>query len=151
MLRLFKLLGLGVIFCVCACAGIYKANLLKRRCQRLSEIFKGINTLAEGIRCNGGELQELLPLCFGKETIIIQNGYPEISSEFLLPEDISLINEFFSGFGRQNTPEEYERTRLFASLLEKQCRKAEKSCNELSRLYGTLGILCGAFICIFLF
>ncbi|MBR7132947.1 MAG: stage III sporulation protein AB [Clostridia bacterium] len=149
MLRLFKFTGLLLVFCACTCAGLYKSYLLKKRAEKLSRLYKGLNSLSERIRCKGGEIGELLPSCFENELISVKNGVPFFRDDFLASDDIALLEEFFSAFGMGSTTEEYERTKLFASLLEKQCQNAEKNCSELCRLYGTTGVLCGIFICIF--
>jgi stage III sporulation protein AB len=38
---------------------------------------------------------------------------------------------------------------LFASLLQKQRKEAEEKKEKLSKLYNSLGVLFGIFICIF--
>ena len=63
--------------------------------------------------------------------------------------DTDLLTEFFSRFGYGDKNSEYERTKLFTSLLKKQSEEANLKANSLCKLYNTIGLLVGVFLCIF--
>lgn len=147
---LFKILGLFTVFAVCSTGGLYKAALLKNRTQRLLVFVKAIDDMAQRIKTQGYEADTLLSVCFENPIAYTKNGNIEFSKEFLEKEDIELLNEFFSGFGMRDIEGEYERTLLYVELLRKNCSDAESQCSKLGRLYSTLGVLVGIFVCIFL-
>lgn len=147
---LFKILGLAVIFGVSAAFGILKADGLKHRCDRLSGIIKSLNHLADLVRIGGYEIDELISICFESDILSFKKGNFLICEEYLLKEDISLLREFFLGFGVSDKEGEYERIRLFCALLEPRFAEAQKSYSEQGRLYRSVGLLGGLILCIFL-
>lgn len=147
---LFKISGLIFVFGACALSGLLKAENLKRRSQRLEEILKSLSRLGELVRIGGYEITELINLCFDSKVIKNRDGNFFISEEYLLKEDTALLKDFFGGFGTADKEGEYERTRLYYSLLKQQYTAALRSYSELGRLYCTLGLLGGLILCIFL-
>lgn len=149
MLQLFKFLGLLFVFLSCASVGFLKSYLLRKRKDKLTALSRSIAQLAEYIKADGGEINQLAKICFEEEDIEIQNGIPTLNKSFLEKEDISVIEEFLSEFGLRDTLGEYRRTKLYASLTDKQREASAKKCAELCRLYNTLGVLSGVILCIF--
>lgn len=149
MNRLFKILGLIMIFCVSSLTGFLKSVRLRQRYTALSEIYRSMSELKERIRMSSGEIERLVAVSFENETVILKNGRLKIQAEGLDNGDALLLRDFFSKLGMSDSKAECERTELYMNMLEKRRDDAEKSCNELCKLYNTLGILCGSFICIF--
>lgn len=148
MAWLFKATGLTVIFCTAAAYGVLKSYALKMRQKTLRETVFSMTELRDRIRTGAGELEKIINLSFG-EKACFKNGVAKIKSEWLLKRDCELLNEFFSDIGMSDSATECERITLYITLMEKQCAEAEKNCAELCRLYTAVGVLCGAFLCIF--
>lgn len=109
-----------------------------------------MSDLRERIRMGAGEIERLVNVSFEDGAVFVADGKTQIDGRYLEKEDAALLEEFFRDLGMSDSEAEYERTGLYMSLIEKRCGAAEKRCGELCRLYSTLGILCGIFICIFL-
>lgn len=146
---IFKTAGLLLLFLCCSAFGFIKAATLKKRSDKLSGFIKGLCELSERIRTGGGEIERLLKLCFERKLGVYQNGSFGLSTEYLLKEDISLLNEFFGDLGMRDTRSEYERCCLYKTLVENRQKEAEQNFRELSKLYNTLGVLSGIFIILF--
>lgn len=108
-----------------------------------------MSDLKERIRLSSGEIGRLIRLSFDGGTVDCSGGVFKMNSPWLENSDISLLDDFFRDLGMSDAESECERTELYMSLLNKKCSEAEKRCGELCKLYNTLGILCGIFICIF--
>lgn len=104
--------------------------------------------LRDRIRTGAGELEKIIALSFGDKAVF-ENGAAKISCDDISLRDRELINELFSGMGMADAETECGRITLYITLTEKQCADAEKNCAELCRLYTAVGVLCGAFLCIF--
>ena len=149
MLLLFKIIGLICIFSSCSALGFLKSTLLKKRKEKLSSISRSVSRLAEYIRGNGGEINLLAGRCFSPKDITVKNGVLILDESFLEKEDISLIKEFLSDFGLKDSEGEYQRTKLYAELIESQRKISAEKFARLSRLYNTVGVLFGMVVCIF--
>lgn len=146
---LFKLIGLIMILSASSLAGFAKSMRLRQRYRTLCEIYRSMSDLKERIRVSSGEIERLVRLSFESGTAEFSGGSLKINAAGLEKGDISLLNDFFGNLGMSDAESECERTGLYMSLVHKKCDEAEKKCGELCKLYDTLGILCGIFICIF--
>lgn len=144
----FKLFGLLMIFSAASLSGFMKSMQLKQRYKKLCQICRSLGDLKERIRLNSGEISRLIAQCFGA-LAAAENGSFKVNEYGLEKEDIALINEFFHNIGMSDTAAECERAELYISLISKKCSEAEQKCKELCRLYNSIGILGGIFICIF--
>ena len=149
MAWLFKISGVITVFTVCSMAGFLKSFGLKKRHKKLLAIYRSMSDLRERIRMGGGEIERLVYLCFEEDTASILEGKAIINTMYLKNADVEILEEFFRDLGMSDSDSEYERTGLYMSLILKISDEAEKKCGELCRLYSSLGILCGLFICIF--
>lgn len=150
MTLLFKASGLILILAVCSAVGFSKSRELKKRAERLSRLARSLGTLSEYIRADKSEIDSLIKRCFEDNTVYFTEGRIYFDKSFLNAEDISLLEEFSVGFGKADADGEYERTHMYAVIVEKQLQAAEDICRRLCGLYNTLGVLCGIFICIYL-
>ncbi len=146
---LIKIIGLALLFVCCCSIGFLRAASLNKRAHRLSQYMKGTGELAQRIRSEAAELKRLLNICYQKELIKFQDNKVLVSTEYLLKEDLSLLEEFFSSLGTRESTAEYERCILYKELIDNRRCEAEKSARELSKLYNTLGVLGGLFIVLF--
>lgn len=108
-----------------------------------------MSDLRERIRMGAGEIERLVALSFGEDTVSLKDGKALINTMYLEKAETAILEEFFRDLGMTDSESEYERIGLYMALTEKKCGEEEKKCGELCRLYSTLGILCGIFICIF--
>lgn len=145
-----KVAGLFIIFCVCSIAGLLKSAKLTKRAEKLLCFERSIWLLAEQIRGNADEISKLLSSCFSSDTVYISNGKIDFNRQYLTKDDICLAEEFFGDIGARDIVGEYERTRMYASLFKTKTQEANEECKRLCRLYCTLGVSGGIFICIFL-
>lgn len=147
---LFKILGLLLILGVCVVSGFLKADVLKKRSEKLQKNLEALNRLGELVRIGSYEIEELVMLCFSADTVAVEKGHIKLSGEYLLKEDIKILEDFFRGFGMADREAEYERTKLFYSLLENQYSAALGVYGKLGRLYRSIGFMGGLILCIFL-
>ena len=146
---MFKIIGIFILFISSCLSGFLKSYNLKMRAEKLKALCLSFEMLASRIKAEKTELERAVSLCFSKETVYIKQNKAVINPALLEKEDIALIEEFFEFFGRRDINSEYDRVQLFASLLQKQRKEAEEKKEKLSRLYNSLGVLFGIFICIF--
>ena len=135
---------------MCAVLGVLKSDSLKRRGERLQDILKSLSRLSELIRMGNYEMDELVSICFDSSVISVSCGKCRLKEEYLLKEDVTLLRDFFADFGMTDKESEYERTKLYYSLLKAQHSTALKVHSELGRLYRSIGFMGGLILCIFL-
>ena len=103
-------------------------------------------------KLKAGELQELLSLlnlCFKDIKIAeTEGGFIALDCD-LNEEDSALLNEFLKGLGMSDSQSEYNRAIGYSSLFENKFKEAQKDSKSLCKLYKSLGVLSGIFICIF--
>ena len=146
---MFKIIGLFILFISSCFLGFLKSYNLKMRAEKLKALCLSFEMLASRIKVEKTELERAVAVSFPKETVYIKENRAVINPDLLEKEDIALIEEFFESFGRRDINSEYNRVQLFASLLQKQRKEAEEKKEKLSKLYNSLGVLFGIFICIF--
>lgn len=96
-----------------------------------------------------GEIKNLLYISFNADTVTISEDKAIINTMYLEKAETDILEDFFRDLGMSDSESEYERIGLYMALTEKKCDEAEKKCSEMCRLYSSLGVLCGIFICIF--
>lgn len=141
MALLFKISGFILIIFTTGSIGFLKSLEIGNRYKKLQSIQKGIGELKERIRMGGGEIDRLLTSSF--------HEYP-INYSYLEKSDIEILNDFFSNVGLSDTKTEYERCEVYINLLKNKIEEANTKYRETSRLYKSIGLLSGVFICIFL-
>ncbi len=144
---IFKIVGLFAVFSVPCIYGFYKSYSVKKRCIKLKKLVVSLAKISEYIRIEKYEKNRLFKRCFDASLL---NADLEFNCEYLLKEDISLLNEFLDNFGAGDRKNEYERTCVYINLFERLSEKAEFETEKLSRLYSSLGVLTGLSLCIFL-
>lgn len=142
MRLLFKISGLIIILAVCTSVGFFKAVSLKKRYDSLNEIKNGLLTLKEKLRLRSGDKNRLLNECFPQSIKTAEN---------LKKEDISLWQGFLTVFGSGDTQQELQRCEAYIGLFDLRITEAKNEFDGQARLYKSLGVLSGIFICILFF
>lgn len=140
MTLLFKITGFILVISTSAFIGFLKSGELFLRYKKLNKIQKNITDLKHRIRLHGGEINNLILLSF-----------EEFPLDYLHLQkcDIEILNDFFENIGMGDTKSEYERCELYINLLKVKSDEAKSKYQELGRLYKTIGLFSGIFICIF--
>ena len=138
MKLIFKLLGLLLIIFVSAAIGFIKSSQLHLRCKKLNMFKKSILEFKERLRLSYGELDRIKGKCF--KTPIDYSG--------LYSSDCEIIESMFREIASLDRESAYNRCLLAAELLNKQIDDAESQYKELGKLYKSIGVLGGIFICI---
>lgn len=145
-----KVIGL---LCLLSCFtgfGFLKAYELKARKTALEKFLKGIKTLSGSVLLCKNGIAPLFADCFPANSVFITNEKPQFCGKGLSTQDVSLLTEFFEGFGKTSALEESKRCEFYALLLEKNLQEAVDTYGKLFSLYRSLGFLSGLFVCIFL-
>ncbi len=146
---MLKIIGIIGIITASTLLGFFFALKLKTRQTRLSNLCSFIEEIEMRIR-SGAELKKIFALS-GKNVGICDDGYTvKISPENLFKEDISILEEFFSGLGLGDTESQIKRCQVYLSLLKKQEESAAELVNSKSGLYSKLGFFAGLFISVML-
>lgn len=141
MKLLFKVLGFIFIIFTTSAIGFLKANSLNIRYKKLCNIHSGMANLKEKIRLHCGETSTLLNQCFDE--------FP-INYTVLKEQDTEILKDFFENLGMGDTKSEYERCQAYMNMISNKINDAKKEYLELNKLYKSMGVLSGIFICIFL-
>ena len=99
---------------------------------------KSILEFKERLRLSYGELDRIKGKCF--KTPIDYSG--------LYSSDCEIIESMFREIASLDRESAYNRCLLAAELLNKQIDDAESQYKELGKLYKSIGVLGGIFICI---
>ncbi len=137
---LFKGLGFALILLTTTVLGFLKANSLNLRYKKLCNIKNAVTDLKQRIRFSRSEIDKLLAISF--------KDIPDYYSN-LEKDDIEIVEGFIENIGMADTKAECERCELCISLLDTKIAEAQKNCTELNKLYKSMGVLGGVFICIF--
>ncbi len=138
MKLMFKLLGFLLIVTVCGAIGFIKSSELQLRCKKLEVFKKGVLEFKERLKLSYGELDRLKNKCF--KTPIDYSG--------LYKSDYEIIESLFSEIALLDSDSAYDRCVLAVELLNKQYTEAQNQYKDLGKLYKSIGVLGGIFICI---
>ena len=138
MKLIFKLLGLLLIIVVSATIGFIKSGELHLRCKKLETLKKGVLEFQERLRLSYGELDRIKSKCFA-----IPIDYSGLYSS-----DCEIIESMFREIALLDRESAYNRCLLAVELLNKQQAEAESRYKDLGKLYKSIGVLGGIFICI---
>ncbi len=138
MKLIFKFIGLLLIIVVSAAIGFAKSGELYQRCKKLEIFKKCILEFKERLRLSYGELDRIKDKCF--KTPIDYSG--------LYNSDSEIIESMFREIALLDREGAYNRCLLAIELLEKQQAEAESQYKDLGKLYKSIGVLGGIFICI---
>ncbi len=149
MIRLFKILGLLFLLFSASLCGFLAAFRLKCRRDRLQAICSSMSSLRDRIRLNEGEIEKLLALSFGEDYTRQSPGRYCLDERYLNREEIELLECFFREIGMSDAQAEGERIARFIELFAARRDRAAEEYREQGKLYRTVGVLGGLFLCIF--
>lgn len=150
MEKLFKILGLFLVFLSATIFGFLKTLKLKKRVNKLSSLYCSMSNIREHIRTGTNEIPTLIKKTFPKNSVILTNNKYTISSADITNSDKKIIDEFLAEIGMADSKTEYQRIGLYMTLISQNQIQAENDLAKLGKLYSATGALIGALICIFL-
>lgn len=150
MFWVFKGIGMILIMTVSVVFGFYLSAELIRKNEKLRLIYRSLDCLAQRVRISNMNASKLLKTCFSDEVLYFEEHKFFINKTNLSNEDICLLEEFLSGFGKGDTHSEYTRAVGYADLFENRYKEMKEKNGPLCSLYRKLGTLLGLFICVFL-
>lgn len=136
----FKIIGFIAVIIATSAIGFLKSQQLKIRYKKLCAFQNGLMELKEHIRLNSGELDRILKQSF----TIDYNDFTHLEKE-----DVEILKDFFDKLGMSDSIAEEKRCELYANLLNPQITGAKDKYMGLGKLYRSIGVLSGVFICIF--
>ena len=162
-----KFLNLGLICFICFYIGNLKAKTYENRVIELSKIqnslimFKSkIEFTYEPINNIFADISKIIyenknnifeeTLKKDKEIYLSWNEAIDEHRNGLSIEDKEIIKMFGKLLGKTDIKGQVSQIELTLNLIEKQIEKAEIDKNKSSKLYKTMGIICGMAICIIL-
>lgn len=148
MRLIVKALGLLFILLTCTLAGFLKAYSVSKTYENLRKAISATRELAARIKL-GGEIGELISLTFGEGIANYTSKGIILNRKALKEGELKVLEELFSDIGMRDLDSEYNRTISFAEILEKRYLEQSADCKELCRLYKSVGLLGGVFLCIF--
>lgn len=161
-----KFFNLGLIMVVCCYLGILKAKAYENRVLELSKFQNGllmfknkIEFTYEPINSIFSDISKIIyensnnvfMECLKKEGDICIS-WKEATDEIrnINMEDKEIIKMFGKLLGKTDIKGQVSQIELSLKLIEKQIEKAEMEKNKNSKLYKTMGVICGMAICIIL-
>ena len=151
MITVFKVLGMLLLFSVCALLGFYKAAVLAKRAKALETMVCRLKEMAQYLSYEGAEREKLLQKVFGGCDIVdLENGRVQLRDNSLDSGDTEIITDCFSKFGSCDLKGERERLDMYIGMLSDRRENAAKSAAELGRVYRTIGLCAGAAGCLLL-
>lgn len=148
---ILKASGMCIVMLSFTAFGFYKGYALKMRLERLNEIINGLLVLCEQIGFSGGELKELIPLCFSHTSgITFHENELAVSGEWLNADDKRIICEMLENLGENDAKTECDKIRRAVSVIEIRRNAALKDCDKKMKLWHCGGVCAGLAVCIFL-
>ena len=140
-----KIFGIILIVLACGTYGFLQAEKIQKRALYLREIYAKFDNLKERMRGGAGELSQLLLVCFdGCPSLKIEGSEVTVLKDFLLFEDVEILEDFFSCIGCLDAEGEYSRICVFQGLINTQYKAACEEAGKKSRLIRTAGVSVGA-------
>ncbi len=163
---MFKILGLAIIFCVCSSFGIMFSVRLGEKVTRLKAIRAMIEEISVIIRYKASPISEVIEeisnnsvfesLTFLKELKLtasapVNDAWAEaVNASNLSDEEKTLVLEIGASLGTSDKDGQISSLELYKIKTAEQIELATKKYNDKSKLYRSLGVLCGAFLVVML-
>lgn len=147
---IIKILGCVLVFTAASAFGMNASVKYLKRQKKLKTISDGLIKMQCVIKSGGFDRIRLIGNCFDEKDITVSGGEIRINPEYLLKEDIEILEIFFKSFGLSNTENEINNIGIAVKLTEIQYDKAALAAKKNAPLFKTLGICAGLALCIFL-
>ncbi|MBQ2274551.1 MAG: stage III sporulation protein AB [Clostridia bacterium] len=138
-------IGAVMIFASCALFGVLEAVALSQRVKKLTLCRNYIMRVGEEIRHSRKELPEILRGV--KSSVYIENGVWQ-NTAGLKDEDLSVLYSYAESLGTTDIDGQIKNTNVHIERLDILLCDAVDKNKKCSRLYVSLGVLCGAFLAI---
>lgn len=144
-MNLIKLVGIFIVFSVCALSGMAISFCLRKRAENLRCICYSLSSLRNGINHSGRELGDILGCSFENCRFIEFEGTgPMINDTFALKEkDISMLKEFFGVLGTDAVSGENDKITLYLDSFERERKTAEKEAESKCKIFTVSGFCIG--------
>ncbi len=123
--------------------GAVRARALSVRVRKLERVKMVITALCEEIRLTRAELPDALRR-IGRGEEYIENGAWR-GTDGLKAEDLRLLDSFLCSLGKTDVEGQVNNAKLHITALDEKLTDAKEEKRKLSRLYVSLGFLCGMF------
>ena len=144
---MLKIVGLILIITASTLFGFFWSVKLKNRQLRLLKLCTFLEELEIQIK-SGAELKNILLASGGEVGIYIEDFGVKVSPEHLLPKDIKLLEDFFSGLGMGDTESQIKRCSVYGLMLKNLEKSAAEQVNLKANLYQKLGFFAGLFVAV---
>ncbi|MBC7960034.1 MAG: stage III sporulation protein AB [Vallitaleaceae bacterium] len=170
-----KYIGMVMVFVACSGLGIMYSVIYKKRVEELIEWKKGIvllkseinfalTPLSEAFESIGNRLNGEIKTFFIDLSSFLKSS-PHKSMDKMVDQDLrNMLNEtclndkdagkivsFVKGLGLMNKESQMNQLELHIKTMEADIETAKNEEEKNSKLYKTLGVLCGVFIVVLLF
>lgn len=168
---MFKLMGIGMIFCACSAAGFLKAGEVRDRKRLLIDFKDMLHHISTEIdyfkaplpqvfeRLSAGDDREsrlLLRCCclsYRKENQNLQVMWSAAADEIykgtaLTDEDISIIKRCGEFLGQSDFKGQQNHFSLWQQRLDRQIAEAEEAARTKGAMYGKMGVSMGAVLAV---
>lgn len=137
-----KILGAFMIALAISVFGFSLSFSLKKRVKLLRSAISYITAISERMRISRDELPQILEGI--KNEVFIENGAFR-GVEGLAPRERAVLESFASQLGRSDIDSQQRAAEKHIELLAEILISAEEKAAKYSRLYSSLGVLCGIF------
>ncbi|MBQ8550864.1 MAG: stage III sporulation protein AB [Clostridia bacterium] len=137
-----KILGALLLLAATTTLGAWSASRLYRRERKLRQMYKFIDSLCEEIRLTRAELPDALERTGGSK--MLSDGV-WTDTYGLNVGDIRVLDSFLSALGKTDIEGQINNARLHKSALLERINEATEEKKKFSKLYLSLGFLCGMF------
>ena len=140
-----RLLGAALVAVSISLIGLRYSRALTKRVRLLQSAVRFISAVAEQMRISRDELPLILSRV--QEKIGIRDGVL-YGTEGLCRQEIAVLESFCRQLGRTDLNGQQNAARIHIQELEQILQKAREDEARYSRLYASLGVLCGLFVAI---
>ncbi len=137
-----KILGALMVALAISVFGFSLSFSLKKRVTLLRSAISYITAVSERMRISCDELPQILEGI--KSEVFIENGV-FCGVEGLAPRERGVLQSFSSQLGRSDIVSQQRAAETHIALLSEILASAEEAAAKYSRLYSSLGVLCGIF------
>ena len=139
-----KLLGALFLLLACTLYGAYSAYKLINREAKLKRLLAFIGSLTEEIRLTRAELPDIVKRLPESGNFLKEGKICGV--EGLNAEDVRVLNSFVAGLGKTDLEGQINNAKLHTEALKARLDSASEERKKMSRLYVSLGFLCGSFL-----
>lgn len=146
---MLKMIGILIIIAVLTLSGFKATIKLKERARKLGLFIRLINEIEDNVRLKT-EIGEIFKGSLAKELLNYENFCVEIKKDYLLAEEIKLLEDFFQKVGFGDVKTGTELCKQYKDLLGKKEKEAEQESLQKAKLYSILGFFSGLFVAVLL-